>query len=142
MSVTTVYAAEIIDTMAERWNLDQFTRTPIYIHGEVDDELVGWLEGQLPTNGYPCEHMGMGDEGNTACWSATEINRLRDENDKLRKLVQDMYACISYANERRDWHDFERDALGCGMSCTVNGESCGLCVLVDRMRELGVEVEE
>ena len=83
MSVTTVYAAEIIDTMAERWNLDQFTRTPIYIHGEVDDELVGWLEGQLPTNGYPCEHMGMGDEGNTACWSATEINRLRDENAKL-----------------------------------------------------------
>lgn len=61
------------------------------------------------------------------------------ENAKLRELVADMYACISHANEA-DWFYFERDKLGCGMSCTVNGESCGLCALADRMRELGVEV--
>ena len=61
------------------------------------------------------------------------------ENAKLRELVRDMYACISHANEQ-DWFYFERDEFGCGMSCTVNGEACGLCALADRMRELGVEV--
>ena len=60
------------------------------------------------------------------------------ENAKLRKLVQDMYECISHANEQ-DWFHFERDKFGCGMSCTVNGEVCGLCVLADRMHELGVD---
>lgn len=63
----------------------------------------------------------------------------RAENESLRELVRDMYACISHANEQ-DWFYFERDKLGCGMSCAVNGENCGLSVLADRMRELGVEV--
>ena len=57
------------------------------------------------------------------------------ENAKLRELVEDMYACISHANEQ-DWFYFERDKFGCGMSCTVNGEACGLRTLADRMREL------
>ena len=61
-----------------------------------------------------------------------------DENAKLRELVRDMYSCISHANEA-DWFHFERDKFGCGMSCTVNGEACGLCALADRMRELGIE---
>lgn len=65
---------------------------------------------------------------------------LKTENDRLRELIQDMYACISHANEQ-DWFYFERDKFGCGMSCTVNGEACGLSVLAGRMRELGVEVE-
>lgn len=60
---------------------------------------------------------------------------------KLRELVRDMYACISHANEQ-DWFYFERDKLGCGMSCTVNGEVCGLCTLADRMHKLGIEVDE
>ena len=63
------------------------------------------------------------------------------ENSKLRELVRDMYDCIRNANEQ-DWFYFERDKLGCGMSCTVNGESCGLCALADRMRELGVGVDQ
>lgn len=67
--------------------------------------------------------------------------QLKAENAKLRELVRDMYACISHANEA-DWFYFERDKLGCGMSCTVNGESCGLCALADRMRELGVGVDQ
>lgn len=62
------------------------------------------------------------------------------ENDRLRELVRDMFACISHANEA-DWFYFERDKLGCGMRCVVNGEGCGLPVLADRMRELGVEVD-
>lgn len=64
-----------------------------------------------------------------------------DENAKLRELVRDMFNCIRYANEQ-DWFYFERDKPGCGMSCVVNGEGCGLPALVDRMRELGVEASE
>lgn len=69
------------------------------------------------------------------------ISELEAENDRLCALVRDMFACIRYANEQ-DWFYFERDKPGCGMSCVVNGEGCGLSVLADRMRELGVEVIE
>lgn len=64
--------------------------------------------------------------------------KVKAEAAGLRELVRDMYSCISHANEA-DWFHFERDKLGCGMSCTVNGEACGLCALADRMRELGIE---
>ena len=67
-----------------------------------------------------------------------DLQRANAENAKLRELVRDMYSCISHANEA-DWFHFERDKFGCGMSCTVNGEACGLCALAGRMRELGIE---
>ena len=77
--------------------------------------------------------------------AAHDMKMLRDERDwlqaenaKLRELCVDMFTCISHANEA-DWFYFERDKHGCGMSCVVNGEGCGLSVLADRMRELGVE---
>ena len=70
-----------------------------------------------------------------------ELDSVKAENAKLRELVRDMYACISHANEQ-DWFYFEREETGCGMSCTVNGEGCGLSVLADRMRELGIEVDD
>ncbi|MBQ3339789.1 MAG: hypothetical protein IJG82_09420 [Atopobiaceae bacterium] len=63
------------------------------------------------------------------------------ENAQLRKMVLDLYECVSHANEQ-DWFHFERHMLGCGMSCTVNGEGCGLSVFADRLRELGIEVGE
>ena len=69
------------------------------------------------------------------------VSGILDENHRLRELVRDMYACISHANEQ-DWFYFEREETGCGMSCTVNGEGCGLSVLADRMRELGIEVDD
>ena len=74
-------------------------------------------------------------------WHSKELSATMAENAKLRELVRDMYSCISHANEA-DWFHFERDKSGCGMSCTVNGESCGLCALADRMRELGIEVDD
>lgn len=117
----TVYAAEVLSTIAERENLEQFTGTPIYIHGEAGEELVGWLGCPLPTNGYPCEHMGMGDEGSTACWSATEINRLREENDILRKLVSDMLNA---------WDDVQRE--------TVTGPTFDECEAL--ASEMGIEL--
>lgn len=68
-----------------------------------------------------------------------EVEQVKGENAKLRELVRDMYGCVSHANEQ-DWFYFERHALGCGMSCTVNGEACGLSVFADRLCELGVDV--
>ena len=73
-------------------------------------------------------------------WHSKELSATMAENAKLRELVKDMYSCISHANEQ-DWFYFEHDKFGCGMSCTVNGEACGLCALAGRMRELGIEVE-
>ena len=70
----------------------------------------------------------------------SEIKRLYEENDELRKLATDMFNCIRYANEQ-DWFYFERDKCGCGVSCVVNGEECGLMVLADRMKRLGIEVD-
>lgn len=76
------------------------------------------------------------------CMAYKELAEIRDaENDKLRKLVKDMFNCISHANGQ-DWFYFEREETGCGLSCTVNGEECGLMVLADRMQELGIEVRE
>lgn len=70
-----------------------------------------------------------------------ENDALKAENAKLRELTKDMFTCISHANEQ-DWFYFERDKAGCGLSCTLNGEGCGLSVLAGRMRELGIEVGE
>lgn len=70
---------------------------------------------------------------------AAELER---QNAELRELAQNMYACISHAIEQIEQIErVERDKLGCGMSCVVNGESCGLFVLADRMRKLGMEAE-
>jgi hypothetical protein len=68
------------------------------------------------------------------------VVELEADNAKLRELCADMFACISHANEA-DWFYFERDKPGCGMSCVVNGEGCGLSALANRMHELGIEVE-
>ena len=68
------------------------------------------------------------------------VNKIETENAKLRELTKDMFNCIRYANEQ-DWFYFERDKCGCGVSCVVNGEECGLMVLADRMRKLGIEVD-
>ena len=62
------------------------------------------------------------------------------ENAKLRELTKDMFNCIRHANEQ-DWFYFNREETGCGLLCTFNGEECGLLVLADRMRKLGIEVD-
>lgn len=72
--------------------------------------------------------------------SEEEAKVVLAENRGLRELVKDMYRCMCAANEQ-DWFYFERDKSGCGLSCTINGEGCGLLAIADRMRELGVEVD-
>jgi len=71
---------------------------------------------------------------------AERIVSLEDDNAKLLEQCANMFTCICHANEQ-DWFYFERDKTGCGMSCTVNGEGCGLSVLANNMRELGIEVD-
>ena len=66
---------------------------------------------------------------------------LGSEREKaLEELVKDMYRCITHANEQ-DWFYFDKHMSGCGLSCVVNGESCGLEALTNRMSELGIEVD-
>jgi hypothetical protein len=81
------------------------------------------------------------EEAARICGPDSAVSELEAQNVKLRELTKDMFNCISHANEL-DWFYFERDKTGCGMSCTVNGEKCGLLVLADRMCELGIEVDE
>lgn len=45
-------------------------------------------------DGAPCEWNKMGSDGYPFCASATEIMRLRDENAKLRELVQNLRRVI------------------------------------------------
>ena len=84
----------------------------------------------MEESGYPCEHMGMGDEGYTSCWSSSEILRLREENAKLRELVGLMDV---------------RDVLlpcwrGCDADCRFYGSHCKRIGTL--MGELGFEVNE
>lgn len=136
MSNTTVYAAEILNTIAERRNLEQFTGTSIFIHGEVGDELVGWLGGPLPSSGYPCEHMGMDDVGDTACWSSTEINRLREENAKLRELAENLLMGFVYLETEEEQQKCIDRALDLRRELDV------LPMEEFDAHELGIEVDE
>lgn len=69
----------------------------------------------------------------------SEVKRLYDENDKLRELAREMWACISHIGEYDVfYYDMAED--GCGMGCTVNGEHCCANKMYDRMREQGIEV--
>ena len=60
-------------------------------HGDV----IGWAGGEVPESGHPCEHNVMDDEGFTLCASSSEIMRLRQENARLRDLLQDVAVCAS-----------------------------------------------
>ena len=61
------------------------------------------------------------------------VGKLEDENAKLRELVLDMWCALWECNQYTCKHGEE----GC---YTKNGDNGGKCVLRDRMRELGVEV--
>ena len=70
-----------------------------------------------------CKFHKVGSDGYPFCASSTEIMRLRDENAKLRELVEYMHRCFVRGH---DW----------GRYCA------GEMVWVEqRMRELGVEVD-
>ena len=80
-------------------------------------EVVGWLGQVMEESGYPCEHMGMGDEGYTSCWSSSEISRLKEENARLRELAETLWMAGDYR------------------------AFVGRAELAERLHEAGIEVE-
>lgn len=61
------------------------------------------------------------------------VGKLEAENAKLRELVRHLYICLSFC-------DREDDKRGCGFCPyqTVDND----CEFEQRMRELGIEVDE
>ena len=70
-----------------------------------------------------------------------EAHVQEEENAKLRELVRELWNCaLQYHRFDVYRHDIGVD--GCGIDCTANGEGCCACKLEQRMRELGIEVDE
>jgi len=84
--------------------------------------------------GAPCEWNKMGSDGYPFCASSTEVMRLREQNAKLRELVQDMWE--GYNDPRCE---------ECHLKDTPTCADCPICAreaaVIDRMRELGMEVD-
>jgi hypothetical protein len=96
----------------------EYANTPVFnAHGNI----VGWTGGEVPESGHPCEFNVLNDEGFTSCASSTTVNKLRDENTKLRELVRDM-------------------TLNMG-GCALHGNPLRLREFIRRARELGVNAE-
>lgn len=110
------------------WRDDWVCKVGIDYRG-IADELNAEL-GSTDDDGWPSE--------DSFAAHLLGVTARQDERiAELEALVRDMYRCIAHANEQ-DWFHFEKDVSGCGLSCTVNGENCGLASLANRMRELGV----
>lgn len=75
-------------------------------------------------DGAPCEWNKMGSDGYPFCASSTEVMRLQEQNAELRELVSDMWL-HSYCSIAKTREDDERHIED----------------VIDRMRELGVEVD-
>ena len=103
---------------AREHNCDALEGLCVY---DSSDEVVGWIGQAMDGAGHPCEHMGMGDEGYTSCWSSSEISRLRAENAKLRWLVG-------------RWYPHMRRRVG--VDALKQWGQTGV------VKELGIEVEE
>jgi len=77
-SVVLTLESRFMDEYGEYANLPVFNA-----HGGI----VGYVGGEVPESGNPCEFNRLDDEGFTYCASATEVVRLKAENAKLRELV-------------------------------------------------------
>ena len=112
---------------------DALEGSPVY---DSIGERVGWVGQVLEESGYPCEHMGMGDEGYTSCWSSSEISRLREKNEKLRELViayVDSFETNAALNNGEGPYYSGEDWLGLANDMRLElAECCG---------ELGIEVD-
>lgn len=68
----------------------EYANLPVFdSHGNI----IGWVGGEVPESGHPCEFNVMGDDGFTSCHSSTEIMRLRKMLESYAK------AFVGYAAE-------------------------------------------
>lgn len=114
----------------------EYANTPVFnAHGEI----IGWTGGEVPEYEHPCEFNALNDDGFTSCASSATVNRLRDENTKLREQINKLKKLVWQYNS----------ALNCLLKTGICTRQCVACWtfmdpawLEDRMRELGIEVEE
>ena len=114
---------------AREHNCDALEGLCVY---DSSDEVVGWIGQVMDDTGHPCEHMGMGDDGYTSCWSSSEISRLRDENAKLRELAERLRIYVEYSCDKC-W--VSGDARTCGMHGCVTHRTC------EMLQEMGIGVD-
>jgi hypothetical protein len=101
----------------------EYANTPVFnAHGNI----VGWTGGEVPESGHPCEFNVLNDEGFTSCASSTTVNKLRDENTKLRELVRQV---VEYVHKEHLSHE--------DISFWSDRENG----VFRRMRELGVRLD-
>lgn len=73
----------------------EYANLPVFnAHGSI----VGYVGGEVPESGNPCEFNRLNDEGFTFCASATEVVRLKAENAKLRKLIRELFRDFANAD--------------------------------------------
>lgn len=109
-SVVLTLESRFMDEYGEYANLPVFNA-----HGSI----VGYVGGEVPESGNPCEFNRLNDEGFTFCASATEVVRLKAENAKLRELVKHLRECTrhnvcavcEYAGDACDF-DYDMRELG------------------------------
>ena len=95
----------------------EYANTPAFnAHGDI----IGWTGGEVPESGHSCEFNVLNDEGFTTCASSTTVNTLQAENAKLRGLASLM------------WRELHAE----------QGSAQRRMEISDRMRELGVEVDD
>ena len=123
--------------LSEYENYGEHANLPVY---NANGNLVGWTGGELPGSGHVCEHAALDGEGFPACYSSSEIVKLRDENAKLRELVKDMFPFAEVGV------DDTCVARRCCLFDQCTDDAGGKCAIeqymLDRMWELGVEVDE
>lgn len=107
----------------------EYANLPVFnAHGSI----VGYVGGEVPESGNPCEFNRLNDEGFTFCASATEVVRLKADNAKLRELAAKMAEALRVGGE---W---------CDRECIVVFGCDGMdeCPVAKELRELRIEVGE
>ncbi len=112
-NVVLTLESRFMDEYGEHANLPVFNA-----HGSI----VGYVGGEVPESGNPCEFNRLNNEGFTFCASATEVVRLKAENAKLRELIADVHEALC------------ADKAGMFHKLT-------LASMEGDMREIGIEVD-
>lgn len=138
-----LFAVQLKDGPAERY--EQWVNTPVYTHDYED--CVGWLGCELPEGGHSCEFAELAGDGAVTCASSSKVNRLRNENAKLREQGSRLFdKTLELGTENEKLRELVRDMRkafihnACYRWCEYMPEPCnGACQYLCRIKELGIE---